>query len=202
MFKIFQHTMSKRLVAAYVGVLIFASIGLLTSFVLSVEAVTLAANPSAELSCSLNAVVNCAAVGSDPSASVFGFPNAFVGMMAFPVLIALAVAALMGAKLPKPFVFGGFLGACVGILFAGWMLYMSFFVIQILCPWCLTLDAAMIGLFIAMLRVAINENVLPVSKKFQKNLEHFSSKGYDILVGVLIIVAIIAAIILKYGSSF
>lgn len=129
MFELFQHQMSKRLQGAYIALLIFAIIGLVTSFVLSVEAITLAANPSAELACSLNAVVNCAAVGADPSASVLGFPNAFVGMMAFPVMITMAVAALMGAKLPKLFVFGGFLGSVVGIGFSAWMLYMSFFVI-------------------------------------------------------------------------
>lgn len=194
--------MPKRLQGAYIALLIFAIIGLVTSFVLSAEAITLAANPGAELPCSLNAVLDCAAVGSDPSASVFGFPNAFVGMMAFPVMITIAVAALMGAKLPRPFLFGGFIGSVAGIGFAAWMLYMSFFVIQILCPWCLTLDVAMIGLFVAMFRVALDEKALYISKSKQKKLESFSKKSYDILVGVLVVVVIAASIIITHGSSF
>lgn len=202
MFKLFHHEMSRRVQVAYVGLLFFAALGLLTSFVLSLEAITLAAHPNAELACSINAVLNCAAVGSDPSASVFGFPNTFIGMMAFPVMITIAVAALMGAKFPKPFLFGGFLGSVVGIVFAGWMLYTSFFVIQILCPWCLTLDVAMIGLFVMMFRIAVNERALYVSKQTQKKLEMFSNKDFDILVGVIAVISIAAAIIAKYGSSF
>lgn len=57
------------------SMLVGALLSLLASFVLSVEAVQLAANPDVELACSINAVLNCASVGLHESAHMFGFPS-------------------------------------------------------------------------------------------------------------------------------
>ncbi len=181
--------------------LLGSSLGLIASFVLSTEAIELAKNANVELPCSLNAVLNCAAVGKDPTAHIFGFPNAFIGMLALPVLITIAIAALGGTKFPKWFMFAAQAGAALGALFAFWMFYTSYFVIQILCPWCLTLDVAMIVIFFSLLRYNILEDNLYLGHATLKKLRAFADKGFDVLVAVLLFVAATAAIILKFGST-
>ncbi len=178
-----------------------AVVGLLASFVLSTEAIDLAKNSQVELPCSLNAVINCAAVGLHPTAHVFGFPNAFIGMMTLPVMLTIAVAALMGTKFPKSFMFMAELGAIVGVVFAGWMFLVSYNVIEILCPWCLTVDAAMLVIFLALTHYNIREGNLYLNDKMDKFARSFVSKGFDILFGVITIFACIAAVVLKFGQA-
>lgn len=178
-----------------------AIVGLLASFVLSTEAIDLAKNSQVELPCSLNAVINCAAVGSHPTAHVFGFPNAFIGMVTLPVMITIAIAALMGVRFPKPFMFMAELGALVGVIFAGWMFLVSYNVIEILCPWCLTTDAAMLMIFLSLTHYNIREENLYLSGKADKLAHWFINKGFDILLGVVIAFCSIAAIVLKFGPA-
>lgn len=175
--------------------------GIVASFVLSTEAIELAKNANASLPCSVNAVVDCAAVGSHPTASIFGFPNAFVGLLTLPVMLTIAVAALMGTKFPRPFMFMAELGALAGVVFAAWMLYVSFHVIQVLCPWCLTTDVAMIVLFFALTRYNIQENNLYLPKTTNERAQKFVKQGFDILLALLVFVAMAAALILKFGSA-
>ncbi|MEZ5200563.1 MAG: vitamin K epoxide reductase family protein [Micropruina glycogenica] len=78
----------------FTTMLISALISLTASFVLSVDAVVLAADPQAALSCNINAVLSCGTVATSWQASLFGFPNAFLGLVAEPVVITIAVASL------------------------------------------------------------------------------------------------------------
>lgn len=174
--------------------------GLLASFVLSTEAIELAKNADAVLPCSLNAALNCATVGIHPTASIFGFPNAFIGMMTMPVMLTIAVAALMGTKFPKPFMLMAEIGAMAGVVFAVWMFYVSYTVIQVLCPWCLTTDIAMVVLFVALTRYNILEGNLYLSGRAEASARKFVEQGFDILVGLLIVVAAAALIIVKFGQ--
>jgi uncharacterized membrane protein len=174
--------------------------GLLAAFVLSTGAIELAKNANAVLPCSLNAALNCATVGAHPSASIFGFPNAFIGMITMPVMLTIAIAALMGTKFPRSFLLMAELGAAAGVLFAVWMFYVSYTVIQVLCPWCLTTDIAMVVLFIALTRYNILEGNLYLNKRMDVAARRFVSQGFDILVGLLVLVVAAALIIIKFGQ--
>lgn len=178
-----------------------ALVGLLASFVLSVEALQLAKNPQAVLECSISLVLNCATVALHSSASVFGFPNSFIGMMTLPVMVTIAVAGLAGVRFPRLFMLGAQIGATVGLLFAIWMFYMSFAVIQVLCPWCLTLDAAMLFIFFAITRYNIRENNLYLPHSVMEKLQAWCRKDYDKLLLYGLIVLGVAMIIVKYGNE-
>lgn len=78
----------------WVVMLVSSLANLVASFVLALDAIKLAENPSADLRCNINAVLSCGTVGLSWQASVFGFPNAFLGLIAEPVVITIAVAAL------------------------------------------------------------------------------------------------------------
>ena len=186
---------------AMITTLIASSLGLIASIVLSYEALILAANKDAVLSCDINAVVSCAAVANHWSATLLGIPNSFIGMIAMPVVMTVAVVLLTGAKLPKWFMQLVQLGAIAGLVFAGWMFYMSYSVIGILCPWCLITDVAMIALFFGVTRYNILSGVLPIKKAVQKKLEAFAKKDYDQLAMWSLLVLMVIAIVLKFGEQ-
>ena len=201
--KYFQHddkkTRDNRWI--FLSMLIGALLSLLASFVLSNEAVQLAADPDAVLACSINAVLNCATVSLHPSASLFGFPNAFLGLIAEPVVITVAIAGLMGVKFPRPFMFMAQIGYTLGFIFAYYLLYTSYFVIGALCPWCLPVTLTTTFVWFAITRYNIRENNLYLPKKIQKKLTKFIEKDFDKLVMFSLIVVIVLAILFKYGSD-
>ena len=186
---------------AMMGVLVAATVGLVASVVLSWEALVLAKNADAVLSCDLNAVISCATVANHWSSTLLGIPNSFIGMIALPVVMTIAVVAMTGAKLPRWFMQVTQLGAIAGLVFAGWMFYMSYSVIGILCPWCLITDVAMIALFFGVTRYNILSGVLPIRKAAQKKLEAFVKKDYDQLAMWSLLVLMVIAIVLKFGEQ-
>ena len=78
----------------FVEMLLSSIASLAAALVLSVEAWLLAQDPDAIFSCDVNSKISCGTVGLSWQASVFGFPNAFLGLIFEPIVITLAVAAL------------------------------------------------------------------------------------------------------------
>ena len=72
-------------------------IGLVTSFVLSIEAWQLAADSSARFGCDISSVLSCSAVAQTWQARILGFPNAFLGIFFEAVVLAISVAIFAGA---------------------------------------------------------------------------------------------------------
>ncbi|HMS93265.1 MAG TPA: vitamin K epoxide reductase family protein [Candidatus Saccharibacteria bacterium] len=185
----------------FISMLVGALLSLLASFVLSVEAVVLAGDPNAVLSCSVNVVLNCATVALHPSASFLGFPNSFLGLIAEPVVITVAIAGLSGVKFPRLFMFAAQVGYGLGFIFAWYLFAISYFVIQALCPWCLLVTLTTTMVFFAITRYNIRENNLYLSKNALHRLRQWIAKDYDKVILAGIVVLAIAAIILKYGAD-
>lgn len=185
----------------YTEMLVSSLIGLVAALVLSVEAIALAKDPLADLSCNINTVLSCGTVGSSWQASLLGFPNAYLGLIAEPVVITIAVAALGGTRFPRWFMNSAQVVYLIGLLFAFWLFYESYFVIGALCPWCLLVTLTTTTVFTSLLRVNILDNNLGLSQRTYTWLSSWLHAGADTL-GVIVIFAIlIAMIVLKYGSA-
>lgn len=185
----------------FASMLVGACLSLLASFVLSVETVELAKNPDAQLSCSVNVVLNCATVAKHPTSETFGFPNPFLGLMAEPVVITVAIAGLAGIAFPRRFMFAAQIGYTLGFVFAWYLFYVSFTVIGALCPWCLLVTLTTTMVWFAITRYNIRENNLYLPKKIEKTLKRWIEKDYDKFALASIVVIAIAAIIIKYGDG-
>lgn len=185
----------------FTSMLVGALLSLLASFVLSKEAVELARNPDAALSCSVNVVLNCATVAKHPTAEMWGFPNSFLGLIAEPVVITVAIAGLAGIAFPRKFMFAAQIGYTLGFIFAWYLFYISFFIIGALCPWCLLVTLTTTMVWFAITRYNIRENNLYLPKKAEKALKRFIEKDYDKFALASIVVIAIAAIIIKYGDG-
>ncbi len=185
----------------FTSMLIGATLSLLAAFVLSVESYHLAKNPDASLSCSVNVVLNCATVAKHPSAEMLGFPNSFFGMIAEPIVITVAIAGLAGIRFPRKFMFAAQIGYTLGLFYALYLLSISYFVIQALCPWCLLVTLTTIMVWFAITRYNVRENNLFLPKKMQSKLETFVRRDFDKFAMFSLIAAIIMAILVKYGDG-
>ena len=179
----------------------FGIIGLIVSFILSVEKIHLLENPDATLSCSFNLVMNCSTVMQTWQSSVFGFPNMYIGLMAYPVVIAVAVMALAGAKMPRWFWRAVHVSYGLGLAFAYWLFFNSVYDIQVLCPWCLVITFATTILFETITRYALRENIWGFSKGLNARIQVFLDKDFDKLVVASWIVLLTALVFLKFGES-
>ena len=192
---LFHEDLKKQNLAAFI-MLLGSGLGLLASFVLSIEALELAKNSHAVLSCDFSSALSCSAVANHWSAAVLGFPNSFIGVMTLPVMVTIAVALLAGTKFPRWFMFAAQIGVSVGFIFALWMFYMSFAEIGVLCPWCLTLDVGMLLIFGGMTRYNILTGVI-TGKKVKK----FVQNDYDIVLLMIIITLAVVMILVKFGDQ-
>ena len=112
-------------------------VGFAAAFILTVEKFMLLTNPFYTPSCSINAAVSCGPVMTSPQAQLFGFPNPLLGIAGFAVVAATGAALLAGARLAGWYWAGLQVGVSLGLMFVGWLIGQSLFVIGALCPYCM-----------------------------------------------------------------
>ena len=184
------------------GYMLFSSlISLTASFVLSVDALELARNPGADLACNINSVISCGTVGATWQANLLGFPNAYLGLIAEPVVITIAVASLAKVKFPRGFMLAAQIVYTIGLVFAYWLFYQSMFHINALCPWCLLVTLSTTLVFSSLTHVNIRDNNLFLPPRVQNALASGLRMGLDGLIVVLWLTFIVLAMLLKYGAA-
>lgn len=187
---------TNRHTGAFTEMLVSSILGLVAAFILSVDAIELAKNPNVILSCDISSKISCGAVGTTWQASLLGFPNAFLGLIAEPVVITIAVAALGGVKFPKWFMLGAQAIYFIGFVFAYWLFYQAYFVIGALCPWCLLITVTTTLVFVSMTRVNILEGNF--GNKVKNKLETPLKYNLDTYSAILLIGVIAAMVVYIY----
>jgi len=199
--RIFNHARERSDVWIFATMLVSAILSLVASLVLSAEAVHIAANPNAALSCSINEVINCASVMKHPSADLFGFPNSFLGLIAEPIVITVAIAGLAGVRFPRSFMAAAQIGYTAGFIFAYYLFFVSAFVIGALCPWCLLVTVSTTLVFVSLLHYNIREDNLYLSDATSARLKKWMSRGYDRLFTAALLAAMIFLVLYKYQDG-
>lgn len=183
---------------SYIEMLLFSMASLIASFVLSVDAVILAANPNADLSCNINSKISCGTVGQSWQASVFGFPNSFLGLIFEPMVITVCVAALGKVVFPRWFMVTAQAIYAIAFAFAWWLFYQAYFVIGALCPWCLLVTVATTMVFATMTRINLLNNAFGFSATTQAKTERALRLGVDYGILAIFMAVFAAAVILRY----
>lgn len=182
--------------------MLIASFGsLVASLVLSIDAIKLAKDPGATLSCNINAIVSCGKVALSWQSDLLGFPNAFIGLMSEPVVITVAIAALGGAFLPRWFMRTALAVYFCGLVFALWLFSQSYFVIGAFCPWCVLVTITTITVFASMLRVCALEGYLPIKAETSEKLSRRLLAGWDTVIITGLFSVITLAILFKYNAA-
>jgi uncharacterized membrane protein len=184
------------------GVMLLGGIAaLIAAFVLTLEKFHLYENPDAVLSCSFNLVLNCGQVMQTWQASVFGFPNMLIGMVAFPVIVTMALAALVGVKFPRWWLVLANVGFFLGMVFAYWLFFSSVYVIQVLCPWCLIVTTATTLIFSSMLHYNLKENIFGFKKKLNDRIQRFLKGGFHQMIVLAWIALMVVLVFLQFGEA-
>lgn len=189
--------------ASFWVILVFAFIALSAAMVLSVEKIHLLNNPDAVLSCSINVVLNCSTVMQTwQSAVFFGIPNMFIGLMAFAVLVTVAVAYLWGgARFNKGFMRATNIGILLGTIFAYWLFFQSLYAIQVLCPWCLIVTFSCTMMLAAITNATLRENAWNFKKSANDKIQKFLKGGYHKLVVASWVVLMVVLVVIKFGDA-
>ncbi|MGW6503071.1 vitamin K epoxide reductase family protein [Nonomuraea angiospora] len=122
-------------------------IGLVASFVLTVEKIALLKNPAYVPSCSINPVLSCGSIMRTPQAELFGFPNPLLGIAGFAIVTTVGAMLLAGARPRRWFWLGLQAGVTAGAVLIHWLIFQSLYVIGALCPYCMVVWAVTMPIF-------------------------------------------------------
>lgn len=117
--------------------LIGALSGFIASFLLTVDKIKILKDSQFNPSCNISETLNCKSVMLSKQAEVFGFPNSLIGIAAFAIFVALAVALFADIQFPAWFWNLALLGTLLGVIFSHWLAQQTTFVIGALCPYCM-----------------------------------------------------------------
>lgn len=136
-----------------------SALALLAAWTLSVDKVKLLQDPSFQPSCNFNPVLSCGSVMKTHQAGVFGFPNPFIGLVGFAIMLFLGILIAARVVLPRWIIAGGALGALLGAVFVHWLAFQSLYRIGALCPWCMVVWAVTIPTALCLVLATLDEYV-------------------------------------------
>jgi uncharacterized membrane protein len=170
-------------------------VGIICSFIITQDKFKLLENPHFVPSCNLNPVISCGSVMSSQQGAAFGFPNPFIGLAAFAVLITIGMGILAGAKFKRWFWLGLEAGTLFGIGFVHWLFFESVYRIHALCPYCMAVWVVTITTFWYVTQYNLKAGNIVLPGKLA-GVDAFVRKHHlDILILWLLV---IAGLILKH----
>lgn len=177
--------------------LVTGLIGLYGTLMLVMERVMLWNNPNHITSCDLNPWVSCGAVMKTWQSQLFGFPNQFIGMVAFPIVLTIAMALFARARFSRWYWIGMNVGVLAGFVFIVWLWTQAVYDINILCLYCMAVWAGMIPMFVLLTSRNLQHGVIPATAGVRKFAAEWS---WPII--VLLYVGVLASILLRFSNAF
>ncbi len=176
---------------------IAGAIGLAAAVMLTIDKFTLLQDKvdgvESSFACDVSAFVSCGGVMDSAQAEAFGFPNSIIGVVGFSIVTVLGVVLWSGGAFGR-LVWGGLqAGVLFGIGFVTWLQFQSIYRLDLLCPYCMVVWAAMIPLFVSV--TARNLRALAP----QGGLGRFVS-NWSMLIVALWYVGVAAAIWFHFGD--
>lgn len=179
-----------------------ASIGLLAAFVLTLEKLALLKDPNHHLSCSINPVLSCGSIIASKQAAAFHFPNPFLGLVGFAVVLTIGMGLFAGASYKRWFWRGLQIGVSLGLLFCIWLAHESLYDIGALCVYCMVVWAMTWMMFWYVSLYNLRKKNIPVHKSCQKYVDFMQRHHADILVaGYVLVIVLIAVRFWYYWST-
>lgn len=176
--------------------LITAAAGLYASISLVGEKLQILENPLHTTACDINAVLSCGTVIRTDQAAVFGFPNPLIGLVAYAVVIVIAVAVLAGARFRNWFWWGLIVGQLLGQVFLIWLWFEATFQINALCLYCMLVWLVHPFLLMSTIGRSVRTGALPGSAAARS-----SSGLWSMGAAVLIVVIIFGAVLVRFSGT-
>lgn len=123
------------------------AVGLAAASALLVERAAMQRDPDHIPSCSINPILSCGSVMESDQASLFGFPNAYLGVVGFSVVVVMGLLGLLGRSVPRVVWLGFGAGCAAGLAFVHWLVFQSLYRIGALCPYCMVVWVVTVVIF-------------------------------------------------------
>lgn len=145
-------------------------IGWVAAGILILEKLEFYRNPDHATSCDINPWVSCGRVMETWQSGLFGFPNPFIGLVGFTIIITTGMALLAVARFDRWYWAGLQAGVTLGAVFAAWLWSQALFDIYILCLYCMIVWAAMIPLLILTTVRNLVHGIIPAPAGLTRSL--------------------------------
>ncbi len=150
---------TRQPIAFALFLVIAGGLGLLAAFELSIEKILTLTDPGYVPGCNVGVLVGCSTNLASQQGAIFGFPNPFIGLMAWPVVITIGMALLARARFDRWFWIGLNVGVTGALALVIWLIAQSIYVLDVLCPWCMLTWAVTIPTFFAVTFRNLREGV-------------------------------------------
>lgn len=124
--------------------------------------------------CDVNALLNCGTVMRTPQAEAFGFPNPFIGLVGFSIVITTAMALFAGAKFKRWYWIGMQLGLTFAFCFILWLWFQTTFNINALCIFCMFVWIVTTMMFVQLTVRNVVTGVIPAPAHLRETLPGWS----------------------------
>ncbi|MCQ9163877.1 MULTISPECIES: vitamin K epoxide reductase family protein [unclassified Arthrobacter] len=172
---------------------IAGAVAWLASAALVLDRLKLYANPHAVLNCDVNSWISCGDVMKTPQAAIFGFPNPFIGIVAFAVVITTGMVLLAGARLARWYWICFNVGVALGLVLVCWFFTQAVYVLALLCPYCMVVWAMVIPVFVWVTVRNLRHGVIPAAPAVAR-----FAADWAWVITALAYLGIIAAIFFKF----
>ncbi|MGY0022601.1 vitamin K epoxide reductase family protein [Streptomyces sp. cg35] len=138
--------------------------GVLAAWVITLDKFKLLEDPNFTPGCSINPVISCGSIMKSDQASVFGFPNPMLGLVAYGIVICVGMSLLARARFPRWYWLTFNAGCLFGVGFVTWLQFQSLYRINALCLWCSLAWVATILMFWYVTSSNIRNDFLPAPR--------------------------------------
>lgn len=174
---------------------VLGGVGFAASMWLAIEKYLAFIDPERTASCTINVFVTCSAAMDSWQGALLGFPNPYIGLAAFPVVITTGVVVLVGARLPRWYWTSLLIGTVLGQALIFFLMATSFYVIVALCPACMIVWTIMWPLLWFQVVRGLQSGDLPASAGLRNAV--VGNRGIILVIGY---VAAVAWLMLAVGG--
>ena len=188
---------SKKIFPAIV--ILLSSVGLLSAVWQLGQKLYYLENPGAPLSCNLSPIMDCGKILEHPLSSVFGVPNAMLGMIFFTVMLTIGVLLALGVVATKAMrlLLSGFVSGT--LLFTGWFYAVSLYDIGKICVFCIAIWSAIVPLFFLTIR-EYHKDFTFLPKPLRVFVESINRYPYHFIAGTYLVM--IALFLLQFRDYY
>ncbi|GAA4380303.1 vitamin K epoxide reductase family protein [Paeniglutamicibacter cryotolerans] len=176
---------------------VLGAVAWIASGILVLERLALYKDANHTTSCDFNPWVSCGTVMKSGQAALLGFPNPFLGIVGFGVVITIGMALLAGAKFKRWYWLGFQGGVTLAFIFIVWLWSQALYEINALCLYCMVVWAMMIPLFIHTTSRNIVTGVIPAGAGLRK----FAAE-WAWVITVLLLVLTAASVFVRFPQAF
>ena len=168
-------------------------IALISSAILVYERLQIYIDAGHSTVCDINALLSCGTVMRTPQAEAFGFPNPFIGLVGFSIVVTIGAAMMAGAQFKKWFWVCMDIGLAAATAFIMWLWYQTTFQINALCLFCMIVWVMTITLFVKTTVRNVSAGVVPAAQSMRE-----SARGWSWFAISLWLILIFGIIVIRF----